>query len=190
MRQAYQSANSATLESKTKTKIEGKEEVFEVRMDYGKPNLLRMVFAFRGQEIMKISDGKKIYTVVGTGKAHEEKLTLDGLGGDAPINLESMGFFDWKRQLSTSPGANMSESKFKIVLSEEWNGRNWIVLEETAHGQNVFVRYFVDPKTYFIWKCEVKSLDKKKEIMTTEVQKLLLNPNLDRKVFEAPKSDG
>lgn len=188
MRQAYQSANSATILSKTKTKIEGKEEAFEVHMDYVKPNLIRMVFAFRGQEVAKISDGKKIYTMVGTGKAHEEKLTLDGLGGDAPINLETMAFFDWKRQLSTSPGANMSESKFKIVLSEEWNGRSWIVLEETAHGQNVFVRYFVDPKTFFIWKCDVKSLDKKRAIMTTEVQKLLLNPKLDPRIFDAPKS--
>jgi len=187
MRQAYQSANFATLQSKTKTKIEEKEETFDVHMDYGKPNLIRMVFSFRGQQVAKISDGKKIYTVVGKGKAHEEKLTLDGLGGDAPINLEAMAFFDWKRQLSTSPGANMSESKFKIVLSEEWNGRSWIVLEETAHGQNVFVRYFVDPKTFFIWRCDVKSLDKKKQIMTTEVQKLLLNPRLDPKTFDPPK---
>lgn len=187
MRQAYQSANTATMQSKTKTRIDEKEETFDIHMDYGKPNQIRMVFAFRGQEVTKISDGKKIYIVVGQGKAHEEKLTLDGLGGDAPINLEAMAFFDWKRQLSTSPGANMSESKFKIVLSEEWNGRSWIVLEETAHGQNVFVRYFVDPKTFFIWKCDVKSLDKKKQIMTTEVQKLLLNPKLDTKTFEPPK---
>lgn len=190
MRQAYQSTQSASIVSKSTTEIEGKEETFAVRMDYTKPNLLRLVFTFRGQELTKISDGKKVYTVAGSGKPHEQKLTLDALGGDAPINLETMAFFDWKRQLSTSLGANMEHSKFKIVLSEEWSGRSWIVLEETAHGQNVYVRYFVDPKTYLIWKCDVKSIDKKKSIMTTEVQKLLLNPKLDSKIFAAPKSDG
>ena len=190
MRQAYQSAQSASVVSKSTTEIDGKDETFAVRMDYAKPNLLRMVFTFRGQEAMKISDGKKVYMIVGGGKPHEQKLTLDALGGDAPINLETMAFFDWKRQLSTSSGANMEKSKFKIVLSEEWNDRSWIVLEETAHGQNVFVRYFIDPKTFLIWKCDVKSLDKKESIMTTEVQKLLLNPKLDSKIFTAPKREG
>lgn len=190
MRQAYQSAQTASVVSKSTTEIDGKEETFAVRMDYAKPNLLRMVFTFRGQEATKISDGKKVYMMVGGGRPHEQKLSLDSLGGDAPINLETMAFFDWKRQLSTSSGANMEKSKFKIVLSEEWNGRSWIVLEETAHGQNVFVRYFIDPKTFLIWKCDVKSLDKKESIMTTEVQKLLLNPKLNPKIFTAPKRDG
>jgi outer membrane lipoprotein-sorting protein len=187
MRTAYQAASSATVDVLSITEFDGKEEKMEVRLDYAKPNLIRLIFSFRGSIVTRISDGKKVSTKVEGGKASTEALTLDALGGGAPINLESLAFFDWKRQLSTEPGGNMRKSEFKLILSESWKGRTWIVLEETAHEQDVFVRYFVDPDTYMIWRCDVKSLDKKRTIMTTEVRKLLLNPKLDPKLFMIPK---
>jgi hypothetical protein len=101
-----------------------------------------------------------------------------------PINLEVMSFWDWKRQLSTDPGSNMEESKFKLVQGESWNGKKWTVLEETAYGQNVFVRYFVDPSSSLIYRVLVYDLGRTKLQVETVVKKLERNIKVDPKKFE------
>lgn len=187
MRTAYRAVQSASLEITSKIDIEGKQESQAVSMHYQRPNLLRLAFTFRGQVVTRISDGKKVHTMGEKGDPFTINYSIDAMGSDSPINLEALSFFDWKRQLSTSPGANMEKSKFKLIESERWNDRTWLVLEETAHGQNVFVRYFIDPQSFLIWRCEVRSLDKKSFIMETEVRTMVLNSKLDPKLFVAPK---
>jgi outer membrane lipoprotein-sorting protein len=189
MRTAYSTVESASLLVKTEFDNLGKRESQSISMSFQKPNLLHLDFSYKGQTATRICDGKKVYTMGSGGGRQVMTYSLDALGGDLPINLESMSFFDWKRQLSTSSGANMEKSRFKVIPSEQWNDRDWIVLEETAHGQNVFVRYFIDPRTYYIWRCEVKSIDSKKFMMETEVQKLMVNVKLDPKLFAAPKGN-
>lgn len=191
MRKAYQSVESVSLTAKSRGQFLPEGEALEVKMDYARTNKLRLAFKFGSQQVRRVSDGKKVYTWAEPAKGEKSEpdvsdVSMDALGGDAPINLESMCFFDWKRQLSTEKGANMEKSEFKLIKSESWNGRSWIVLEETAHGQNVFARYFIDPSTYFIWRCDVKTLDKKNPFMEVHLVDLQLNPKLPADTFKAP----
>jgi outer membrane lipoprotein-sorting protein len=186
MRTAYAAATSAELKIRTKSFREDKETVYDVSFRYAKPNRLRALFNFRGHLLTRIADGKKVYTVAEAGKPEVEELSPDSMGDGLPVNLEALSFFDWKRQLSTENGAFMEKSKFKVVPSESWNDKSWIVLEETAHGQGLFVRYFVDPKTYLIWRCDVRRLGSKEPVMETEVREMILNRKLDPKLFAAP----
>lgn len=105
-----------------------------------------------------------------------------------PVNLEAMSFWDWKRQLSTSPGSNMQDSRFRIKSNEPWNGKKWTVLEETAYGQDVFVRYFLDPSTAMIYRVVVYDLARKEIRQETIVQKLERNVRVDPKMFEVKET--
>jgi hypothetical protein len=192
MRAAYQAVESVSIQAKAKARYPQGEESHSISMDYAKTNKLRLTFDFRGKTVRRISDGKTVYTWAEDTKTakrtdvDEAKVSMDALGGDAPINLESMCFFDWKRQLSTAPGANMEKSEFKLIALENWNGRSWMVLEETAHGQSVFARYFIDPKTHFIWRCDVKTLKERKTFMDVQIVRMTLNPKLGPDTFKAP----
>lgn len=106
-----------------------------------------------------------------------------------PINLETMSFWDWERQLSTDSGANMEHSRFKLVKNEDWNKKKWTVLEETALGQNVFVRYFIEPSSSLIWRVLVYDLHKTRLRQETTVTKLDRNVRLNRKMFEIKDSE-
>lgn len=186
MRTAYQSAESATLKVQSKVKI-GEDWVSSaVTMHYEKPFRMNLTFKVKDVTMHRVSDGRNVYTWVDPKEIDSDQVDADSLGNDAPINLECLSFFDWKRQLSTAAGANMEKSKFKLIMSETWNGRTWIVLEESAHGQSVFVRYFIDPSTYLIWRCDVRDLEKKSAFMETVVTELTINPKLNASLFKAP----
>lgn len=186
MRTAYQSAETATVKVKSRVKV-GEDWISGTStLHYEKPNRLNLAFKLKDVLTHRVSDGRKVFTWIELDKVKSEGVDPDSLGNDAPINLECLSFFDWKRQLSTSPGANMEKSKFKLIKSENWNGRNWIVLEESAHGQSVFVRYFIDPNTYMIWRCDVRDLERRSPFLETEVTELTLNPKLGAGLFKAP----
>jgi len=187
MRTAYQAANSASIRVKSRVKVGDEWVTSMVTAYYEKPNRLNMAFKVKDVLLNRVSDGKKVYTWVDLASIRTEEVDADTLSNDAPINLEIMSFFDWKRQLSTSPGANMEKSKFKVIKSESWNGKSWIVLEESAHGQSVFVRYYIDPSTYLIWRCDVRDLEKRSGFLETEVVELTLNPKLEAALFKAPR---
>lgn len=187
MRTAYQAADSASIRVKSRVKVGDEWVTSSVTAYYEKPNRLNMAFKVKDVLLNRVSDGRKVYTWVDLSSVRTEEVDADTLSNDAPINLEIMSFFDWKRQLSTDPGANMEKSKFKIVKSESWNGKSWIVLEESAHGQSVFVRYFIDPSTFMIWRCDVRDLDRKSAFLETEVVELTLNPRFDSDLFKAPR---
>lgn len=186
MRTAYQAAQTAQLKVKSRFMVGDEWITSQVAMSYAKPNRLRLEFTIKDSVTHRVSDGKKVYTWFDPETVRVKDVDPDALGNDAPINLECLSFFDWKRQLSTESGANMEKSKFKVIPSESWNGRKWTVLEESAHGQNVFVRYFIDPKTYFIWRCDVRDLGSRKPFMETEVLELTLNPKFDAARFRPP----
>jgi len=86
----------------------------------------------------------------------EVPFTTDLLNGALRGNLESICFYDWQKQLSTAPGKNMEHSTFRILLNQDWNGKKWTVLEETAAAEKVVCKYYVDPKSYLIWRTVVK----------------------------------
>lgn len=187
MRTAYQAVSSASLRIDSKVKYSFGEVTHKVRFEYEKPNRIHLAFDFQGKTIRRISDGKKVYTFAEEAKPDVAAVSMDALGGDVPVNLETLCFFDSNRQLSTSKEGNMAASTFKLLEGQEWNGRSWYVLEETAKGQNVFVRYWVEPDRFFIGRCEVFGLDKKTFIMDAQVKSMVLNQAIEAKLFQPPK---
>lgn len=190
MRTAYQSVGSATLS--VKLRQEGVNGVTSglLSLDYVRPNKIRYASRLGTNETRRYSNGKQVVTIRSSNRQVDTKVDVDTLGGRVPGNLEWLCFFDWKRQLSTSPGANMEKSQLKIVPNEKWQNRTWIVLDESAPSVGVAVRYFIDPKTFFIWKCDVFRLPGRQKAVQTEVQRLTLGPSFPKNHFEPPADAG
>jgi len=137
--------------------------------------------SLQGRTYRYTSNGTRIAYDDFSGNVQYGQFSLDV---PIPVNLEAMSFWDWKRQLSTSPGSNMEASRFKLVRSEAWNNKKWLVLEETAYGQNVFVRYFIDPASSMIYRVMVYDLSRREMRQETVVTKLDRNPRIDSKMFD------
>jgi outer membrane lipoprotein-sorting protein len=179
MRDAYKSVKSATFrtESTVYPKDEPSED-FSCDFAYRSPDLIRIVLKASGAKggvVTEVSNGKKITISTSLGSPPEQDYSVENIEKGLPVNLESLSFWDFDRQLNTATGKNMAQSTFKIVKDEEWNGKHWIVLEETAKKDNVLCRYFIDPKTYFIWRTRVKDLTTNKDQMDAHFTKL--NPD-------------
>ncbi|MCO5297031.1 MAG: hypothetical protein M9921_09260 [Fimbriimonadaceae bacterium] len=136
-------------------------------------------------EVTFRTDGKKMVVEgLPTGKV-EQNYDVQMVVQALPVNLETLNFWDWKRQLSTAEGGNMKQSTFKIVKGEKWKGSEWTVLEETAKEQNVFVRYFIDPKTFLMMRTVVSPIDDKTNIqMDVRIDKMELGAKVDPSLFK------
>ena len=70
----------------------------------------------------------------------------------------------------------------------KWEGKEWIVLDEDAPSVGLFVRYYVDPKTYFIWRTIQMTQDekpsKRKVIQDFVVKSLELDVEIDESIFK------
>lgn len=187
MRKVYSATKTAKVSVVTLLAGELGETELTIETTYAQPNKISarvLGLPQVGSEgLAWKTDGKTIVQDTPTGKK-KAKFTIQAAEGALPVNLEVINFWDWKRQLSTATGGNMKNSTFKIVKKETWKDKDFIVLEESATRQNVFVRYFIDPKTYFIMRTRVETLDKKDLVMDCKITKLELNPKVDPKVFQ------
>jgi len=186
MRKAYSSVKTAALEVHVKNAGQNGQITGRFSFKFASPNRIKYLAEVGANHTERYCDGKEIVTIRNDKRASTTTINVDTLGGEVPGNLEWLSFFDWKRQLSTAQGANMARSTFKLIPSESWNKKNWIVLEETATFMNLKVRYFIDPKSYFIWRCDVSQISQKRQVIHTEVTKLEIGPKLDASVFKAP----
>lgn len=185
MREAYSKAKTARIVVKTSGPRFGKDTIVS-DVTYMKE---RKIYAkisgnssFPGRSRLFISDGAKVQVDDLSGNSQLSDFNLDFI--PFPINLEAMSFWDWKRQLSTANGANMHSSVMKLKKGIKWSNKDWLVLEETAHEQGVYVDYHIDPKTAFIHRVQVYDL--KKQQLRTEmvVARLDINPRVDPKIFK------
>lgn len=185
MRDTYKAVKSAKITSESVLHIEGEKVTATIDTTYKSLNkaFMRSTNLFGMEGVVKvICDGKKIVASTPEGK-EEEDFTVEALSQAMPLNLEVMSFWDWKRQLSTEKGANMEFSEFKLLKDQSWNDKKWTILEETAKGQGVFVRYWIDPKTNFIWKSEVADLESRDKIMESTIKSLELDTEVSDSVF-------
>ena len=188
MREAYSGTKTARVVVRTTGSRFGKDPITTV-LTYMKE---RKIYAkisgqssFPGKSRVFISDGKKVSIDDLSGNVQQADFNLDFI--PMPINLEAMSFWDWKRQLSTAEGANMNESKFRLRKDVSWNDKTWLVLEETAYGQNVYAEYYIDPKTSLIYRVLVYGLkdDRRGKLsLETVVTKLERNIRVDAKLFK------
>lgn len=184
MRQVYSSTNTARIVIKTTGPRFGKNTI-NTDLTYSKD---RKIYAkvsgfesLKGRTRTFICDGKKISVDDLVGNIQVGEFDPDII--PIPINLEAMSFWDWKRQLSTGPGSNMEKSTFKLRKNVRWNNRDWLVLEEKAAGQDVYVDYFIDPKTSLIHRVQVYDLLKRNLATETVVTKIERNIKVDQKLF-------
>lgn len=189
MRTAYKSAKSVTMTTLTLVPGPFGDAEIETVVSYSSPNKIHAVVKgipeAGGSDMTVRSDGKNMVVEgLPNGKIkrpYDEQLFVQAL----TANLETLCFWDWKRQLSTAKGDNMEKSTFKLIAKEMWKDKPYIVLEETAAGQNVFVRYFIDGKSSLIMRTVVTAIDDKETIqMDARISKMDLKAKLSPALFK------
>ncbi len=188
MRDTYKGVSTATFTMEATIQAENGD--ISVKMDGGfkNPNLMYVDASGDGNKAHIVCDGTKIYaTAEGMAQVLEIPYNVDNMGRMiSGANLEVLNFFDWKRQLSTAKGDNMAESKLSLRKNVKWNNKTWIVLEESAPQANVYVEYYIDPKTNFIWRTVQMSLDKEFTRGDFVIKKLTIGAKIDDKRFKKP----
>jgi outer membrane lipoprotein-sorting protein len=186
MRQAYRELKTVTFQTKSQINEKGDQLTVTLDGEFMNPNKMRVAFAgLPSGEATLICDGKSVAIVVTKSIKQTLEYSVDNLGRSLFANLDTLSFFDWKRQLSTAEGGNMQKSQLKIT-KEDWNDRSWIVLEEHAETQKVDVRYFIDPATHMIWRTVGTVIGEKTPYIDAQITKLEINPILDEKNFVIP----
>lgn len=187
MRAAYKAVQSAQLNTVSElTMRNGTKATINATVNYSRTNKIHVsVLGYpsvaKGSKVVVYTDGKTIKTIGFPGGHGEYKYSHQAVVSSLPVNLESLCFWDYERQLSTKPRANMSQSKLKIVENQKWDGRTWTVLEESA-GQS-FIRYYIDPKTALIHRSQVTNLEAKRVVADYKLTSLKLNAKVDPKLF-------
>lgn len=186
MREAYQGIKAARMQSSTTLFAEGNKLDATFEISFKGPNKVRVttdkLFGMDVQ-LKVLSDGKTITVSTPEGK-EESPFTVEGLSEGAPMNLEVLCLWDWKRQLSTDDEGNMKGNALKVLKEQKWNDKVWTVLEETAKEQEVFVRYWIDPKTHLIWRTEVFDVEGKEKAMECVVNKFDTEVTFDDSLFD------
>jgi hypothetical protein len=184
MRAAYESAKSAKFRVNI-TRLQPNGEI-NILMDaeFAAPNLYRASVTTNGMKDFELwCDGKKITAVDSASEAKDVvDYGIDPLGERIPGNLESISFFDWKRQLNMVDG-NMKGNKLTVYTGREWGGKKWTVLEEVVADQPIDVDYYVDPTTHLIWRTVVRARQANRTIIDCKILKLDLNVPVDPKRF-------
>lgn len=176
MRQVYSSAKTAHVVVKTTARRFGDQAVTTDLTYKREMKIAAKVYnlpTLKGKVWNYVCNGKDVSLDDLAG--HVQRTTFDPDFIPMPINLEAMSFWDWKRQLSTSKGSNMEFSTFKLAKDVAWNNKKWTMLEETANGQKVFARYYIDPKSSLIYRVQVFDLVGRQQRLETVVIKLELN---------------
>jgi len=187
LRDNYQKVKSVRLEVATIVRGEGGEDIpLTSVVTYRAPLNIRLVSqgpTMQGNKLVQIIDGKQSSTKTPDGKTTKAKYDPDKIA--APLNLETLCFWDSKRQLSTDKGANMHDSKLRLLQKETWKDKDYMVLEETAERSKVFVRYFIDPKTKYIVRTVVYNLEDTTVVLQDQkVTKMELNAKVDPSLFK------
>ena len=189
MRTAYSSVKTAKISGTFTQYGKGNQVILKTEATYKAPNLF-LLRTTGLQDLDKagygvISDGLQIYVSGLPGGSMVRKYTENNMWEALPqLNLETLCFWDWRQQFKTNPGGNMYSSVFNFS-TDTWNGRSYTLLEEFAG--NVHVRYFIDPKTSFIWRVETFDISARSPYAITTIDKMDINVPVDDKSFVVPK---
>jgi outer membrane lipoprotein-sorting protein len=185
LRDNYGKAKSVRMEVASMVLTQQGELNLKSQVWYKNPGSFRIESAGTNVSALSASDGKSAYNKAFDGKITKGKFDPDEIA--SPVNLEVLCFWDWKRQLSTTKGANMNESQLRLLKKETWKDKDYMVLEEKAPKSQVFVRYYIDPKTKFIVRTAVYSLEDSTLLLQDhKVTKFELNAAVDPKQLKLP----
>lgn len=188
MRKAYKAVGTATFSMESTLVGDNGDVAVKMTGGFKGPNLLYVDMKADETAVNVVSDGANIFAVVGgTTRVIELKYSNEALGRVLNgANLELINFYDWKRQLSTAEGDNMHDSKLSIRKSVKWNNKTWLVLEESAPTVGVYVEYYIDPKTFFVWRTVQMSIDKEFTRGDFVIKSLKTGVKIDDKKFKKP----
>lgn len=189
MRKAYKGMKSATFMLESTLQGANGDIVVKMKGGFKSPNKMYADIDFEDMKLKIISDGKRIYALNDVmDQVADIPYSDDNMGRALNnwANLEVINFYQWKKQLSTTEGNNMYGSKLSIRQNEEWNGKKWIVLEESAPQVNVYVEYYIDPKTHLIWRTVRMSIDKEFINGDFVLKELKTGVKIDDKMFKKP----
>jgi len=192
MRDAYKGVKSATFTTETTFDTEDGKKTLTSDYAFKAPSMIRVIL--KGDilpgPVTKVTDGQKISMSGPGGSAPVTDYTMDTFESGLLSNLEALSFWDYQRQLSTDDKANMHKSTFNLITDEAWDGKRWTVLEESAKSDAdknkwVWVRYFIDPKTYFIWRTVVyNDADHDKAMLDSKITEMDTDARLDDDRFK------
>ncbi len=188
VREAYASVHSAVLfETFEITAPSGYVARGEARYEFLAPSRLRA--AFKGLprgSVLLICDGHRIAMYGSKSGRQELRYSPETLGRNIPTNVETLAFFDAAHELSKEKGGGMAGSKLDLLKDQEWNGKRWSVLRETNQNDGVSVDYYIDPKTFLIWRAWGQDTKSKKTYLDCQVLQLEVNPKISTERFRIP----
>lgn len=189
LRENYSKVKSVHMEVSSVLQQRGEDIPFTSKVWYRVPafriDSKAMVGEATPPSFLIVMDGKTSYIKGFDGKVSKEKFDPDNVSPS--VNLETLCFWDWKRQLSTTKGNNMAESQLRLLKKETWKDKDYMVLEEKAPKSNVFVRYYIDPKIKYIVRTAVYSLEDPSQMLQDhKVTKFELNAKVDEKLLKFP----
>ncbi len=149
MRAAYAKVGSAKLRlDVTRLGRDGEIHHIAGNVAYLKGNrLLAEMVRDKTIPVRLKTDGHMMNAGTGT-SLRQQAFSLAAMERVLPVNLETICFWDWQRQLSTDTAGRMYQSTLHVLPNQKWKGKNWLVLEETVPGEAI--RYYIDPATYLI----------------------------------------
>lgn len=155
MRAAYKAVPSVELKVQTKF-IRAKTVIALSTIEFLAPNKIRIettgIPGLEGDMFRAVSDGSRVSMTGLPGGPIEWPYDYNRFIRSVPmLDLETLCYWDWAKQLSTAKGGNMAASRL-AVKREDWQGQSYYVLEEHADRQGVFIRYFVEPHRFLIMK--------------------------------------
>jgi hypothetical protein len=186
MRAAYSNVKTAQLSSTFLERKSDNTVVLKSECVYLAPSSFRIVSqgpdVLGARKYVLVADGKHIHVEGLPGGPMTHRYTHRDMVMNLPqLNLDVLCLWDWKRQLSTEPLGNMSQSKLKIG-TDQWNGKTYTILDETA-GQ-VRVRYFVDPVSSLIMRTEQFGLGDALPDIVVTIDKITLDGNVNPSQFK------
>ena len=188
MRKAYKEVKTATFTLESTLLSGNGDIVVTLKGGFKAPNKMYADIKSAEFKMKFISDGKTIFLIDSANDEVSDIPYSDSNMGRAlsVANLELINFYEWKKQLSTEKDHNMHDSKLSIRQNEEWNGKKWTVLEESAPQAGVYVEYYIDPKTHLIWRTVQMTLDKEFIRGDYVLKQLKIGVKIDDKRFKKP----
>jgi len=130
-----------------------------------------------------ITDGKTTYYVPAGQETQQEPYDFENFFKLSPGHIETFSYFEWKKLLVVNRGMGLDGSSLKVLPDQEWNGRKWTVLEETKTSEKQVYHYYVDPKTYLIWRTTSLPFGATAYRVDTQLTKLELGISVPASMF-------
>ncbi len=150
-----------------------------------RPNHIRTIIKGGKLSSAVYCDGRQIVTV----REHDRRATpysLANLEKEIPLNLETLCFVNYGKELSTSAGGGMYRSTLAVIESV-WKDKVWTVIEERNQSDDSTDRYFVGAKDHLIWRVVDMSYDRETTYSDLRVEKLSTGEPVPEDLFEPPK---